>query len=229
MADSLEIAQRLLGDGWGRRLHKEFEKPYMAEISRIVAQERQQFRVNPEQDKVFRAFRETPYEDTKVVIVGQDPYPNPSQACGLSFSTDDGSIPASLKNIFKEIEDDMGFSDPAPDPDLSRWARQGVLLLNTALTVRAGQIGSHSRIGWQTFTSQALRVLSGRPDGRCVFLLWGAAARAFVTPVVDAGWHHVLTAAHPSPRSAYKGFFGCRHFSKCNSLLEEDGYTPINW
>jgi uracil-DNA glycosylase len=227
MNDSLQVAKRLLGDEWGRRLHKEFDKPYMAEISRIVAAERKQFKVNPDPDKVFRAFNETPYDDVKVVIVGQDPYPNATQACGLAFSTDDESLPRSLANVFKEIEADVGFSDPCPDPDLSRWARQGVFLINTALTVRAGQSGSHSRIGWRTFVSAALAALNQKPH-RCVFFLWGNHAQGFADSI-DGQYHHVLTAAHPSPFSAHKGFFKCKHFSQANSLLKADGLTPIDW
>ena len=175
---------------------------------------------------IFRAFELTPLPDVKVVILGQDPYHGPGQAMGLSFSVPDGvPAPPSLKNIFREIGTDLGIA-MSGRPNLEKWARQGVLLLNTCLTVRAGQPASHSRSGWQAFTDAGIRCVSDRCEG-VVFLLWGNFARG-KRALVDTTRHTVLEAAHPSPLAG-GAFFGCRHFSKTNAILLQEGKTPIDW
>ena len=182
--------------------------------------------VYPPGGQIFRAFELTPLQDVKVVILGQDPYHGPGQAMGLSFSVPDGvPAPPSLKNIFKEIETDLGVP-MSGRPNLEAWARQGVLLLNAILTVRGGVPASHSRIGWQEFTDAVIRTVSDRCDG-VVFLLWGRFAQSKI-PLIDASRHHILTAAHPSPLAG-GAFFGCRHFSQTNQILVGEGKTPIQW
>lgn len=215
--------------GWKQALGTEFEKPYFAALSDLVRREYSNpgCKVYPPAGKIFSAFDSTPFEDVKVVIIGQDPYHGPGQANGLCFSVNTGiEIPPSLRNIFQEIHTDTGNPIPASG-DLSRWAEQGVLLLNASLTVREHQPKSHSGIGWETFTDAAVHALAEKREG-LVFLLWGSDAirkGAFI----DRSRHLVLTAPHPSPLSAYRGFFGCRHFSKANEYLIAHGKTPINW
>lgn len=215
--------------GWKQALGAEFEKPYFAALSDLVRREYSNpgCKVYPPAGKIFSAFDSTPFEDVKVVIIGQDPYHGPGQANGLCFSVNPGiEIPPSLRNIFQEIHTDTGNPIPASG-DLSRWAEQGVLLLNASLTVREHQPKSHSGIGWETFTDAAVHALAENRKG-LVFLLWGSDAirkGAFI----DRSRHLVLTAPHPSPLSAYRGFFGCRHFSKANEYLIAHGKTPINW
>ena len=214
-------------ESWRKALQSEFDKPYFARLVDFLHQEKAAGQVvYPPGSQIFRAFELTPVDQVKVVILGQDPYHNPGQAMGLSFSVPD-TVPAppSLKNIFKEIESDLGIR-MSGSPDLTPWARQGVLLLNAVLTVRAGEPTSHSAIGWQTFTDAVIRTVSERQDG-VVFLLWGAYARS-KAPLIDASRHLVLEAAHPSPL-ARGAFFGCRHFSRCNAYLASHGEAPIDW
>ena len=212
---------------WKQALQSEFDKPYFAELVRFLHQEKGSGQVIfPPGSQIFRAFDLTPVSQVKVVILGQDPYHGPGQAMGLSFSVPDGiQAPPSLKNIFKEIETDLGIT-MSGRPNLEEWARQGVLLLNAVLTVRSGQAASHSGIGWQEFTDAVIRYISDHCEG-VVFLLWGNFARA-KRELIDTSRHFVLEAAHPSPL-ARGAFFGCRHFSRANALLQQQGKTPINW
>jgi uracil-DNA glycosylase len=213
-----------LGEGWKAQLEKEFEQPYMEQLAHFLKAERHSGPVYPPAHLVFEAFRRTPFEQVKVVIVGQDPYHGPGQAEGLCFSVPHGvPAPPSLKNIFKELEADLGIQPPGHG-SLHRWAEQGVLLLNTVLTVRQGEAASHRGKGWEQFTDAALRPLLGRD---VVFVLWGRAARDKVEGL--GGHPKVLTAPHPSPLSAYSGFFGCRHFSKVNDQLQQMGLPTIDW
>ena len=212
---------------WKSALESEFEKPYFASLVRFLHNEKAAGKViYPPGSRIFRAFDLTPVDQVKVVILGQDPYHGPGQAMGLSFSVPEGvPAPPSLQNIFKEIESDLGIH-MSGSPDLEPWARQGVLLLNTVLTVQAGAPTSHSAIGWQEFTDAVIRYLSDHGDG-IVFLLWGRFAQGKAA-LIDTTRHHVLTAAHPSPL-ARGAFFGCRHFSRTNQILIHEGKTPVNW
>lgn len=214
--------------GWKQALAGEFDKPYFAELTDRVRKEYASGTpVFPPPAKIFAAFDACPFADVKVVIIGQDPYHGPGQANGLCFSVAPGvPMPPSLLNIFKEINADTGRPIP-PDGDLSRWARQGVLLLNSALTVRAHQAKSHAGWGWETFTDAAVRAIAEQREN-IVFMLWGADAikkGAFIS----RDRHLVLTSPHPSPLSAYRGFFGNKHFSSANRYLEAHGMTPIEW
>ena len=212
---------------WKNALAPEFEKPYFEQLVRFLHQEKGAGKViYPPGSQIFRAFDLTPVDQVKVVILGQDPYHNPGEAMGLSFSVPDGvRTPPSLKNIFKEIETDLGIR-MSGRPNLEAWARQGVLLLNSILTVEAGRAASHRGIGWEEFTDAVIQYLSAHCEG-IVFLLWGNFAKAKAA-LIDTSRHHVLTAAHPSPLAG-GAFFGCRHFSKTNQLLAQEGKTPINW
>lgn len=213
---------------WNDALRSEFEKPYFASLVRFLHSEKDAGAVviYPPGSKIFKAFELTPVQNVKVVILGQDPYHQPGQAMGLSFSVPENvPAPPSLKNIFKEIESDLGVR-MSGRPNLESWARQGVLLLNAILTVRAGQAASHSRIGWEEFTDAVIRYLNDNCDG-IVFMLWGNFARS-KSALIDTRRHYVLEAAHPSPL-ARGAFFGCRHFSKANEILVREGKTPINW
>ena len=212
---------------WKNALAGEFGKPYFESLVRFLHKEKSEGRIiYPPGSQIFRAFNLTPVENLKVVILGQDPYHGPGQAHGLSFSVSAGvPAPPSLKNIFKEIESDLGVT-MSGYPDLEKWARQGVLLLNAVLTVRAGAAASHSKIGWEEFTDAVIRYISDNCEG-VVFLLWGNFARS-KSALIDRSRHYVLEAAHPSPL-ARGAFFGCRHFSKTNSLLNAQGKTPIDW
>lgn len=213
---------------WLEVLRPQFEAPYFAELKQFLVAERQQYTCYPKGGDIFAAFDRTPFDKVKVVILGQDPYHEPGQAMGLCFSVPQGiAVPPSLVNIIKEINSDLGVNIPLTGGDLSGWAEQGVLLLNATLTVRAHQAGSHQRHGWELFTDAAIRELSQRRGG-IVFLLWGSYAIA-KSQFIDKGKHHILTAPHPSPLSAYRGFFGCRHFSKTNELLAAQGQQPIDW
>ncbi len=182
--------------------------------------------IYPAMENIFNALNAVKYEDVKVVIIGQDPYHEPNQAHGLAFSVQDGiELPPSLVNIYKEIESDVGVTCQKTG-NLTRWATQGVLLLNTSLTVRRGQANSHRGKGWETFTNEVIKLLSKRSDPM-VFILWGSNAQSFESQIEK---HHlVLKCPHPSPLSAYRGFFGCKHFSKTNEFLSSHGKTPINW
>ena len=213
---------------WYEVLAEQFEQAYFAELKRFLVEERRQYMCYPPGGQIFAAFDSTPFDKVKVVIIGQDPYHEPGQAMGLSFSVPSGVIvPPSLVNIIKEINSDLGTEVPTTGGDLSGWAKQGVLLLNATLTVRAHKAGSHQRRGWEQFTDAAIRALSERRSG-LVFMLWGNFAIAKRT-LIDEHRHYVLTAPHPSPLSAHRGFFGCRHFSRANALLQTQGVTPIDW
>ena len=214
-------------ESWREALAPEFEKPYFGQlVSQLHAEKAAGARIFPPGPQIFRAFELCPLSDVKVVILGQDPYHGYGQAMGLSFSVPEGvSAPPSLKNIFKEIETDLGVH-MSGSPNLEPWARQGVLLLNAVLTVRAGEPTSHAGIGWQSFTDAVIRCISDRCSG-VVFLLWGNYARS-KAPLVDTSRHFVLQAAHPSPL-ARGAFFGCRHFSQANAILASLGRKPIDW
>lgn len=218
-----------LEEGWKKALAEEFEKPYFKTLTDAVRREYSDpaLKVYPPAGKIFAAFDTTPFDRVKVVIIGQDPYHGPGQANGLCFSVSPGiEVPPSLRNIFQEIHDDTGVPVPVSG-DLSRWARQGVLLLNASLTVREHQPKSHSGIGWETFTDAAVHALAEKRE-HLVFLLWGSDAIRKGS-FIDRNRHLVLTAPHPSPLSAYRGFFGCRHFSQANEYLKAHGETPIEW
>ncbi len=212
---------------WKDALAGEFEKPYFASLVRFLHEEKTAGKkVFPPGSQIFRAFELTPVPQLKVVILGQDPYHGLGQAHGLSFSVPSGvPAPPSLKNIFKEIESDLGIR-MSGYPDLEKWARQGVLLLNAILTVRSGEAASHSKIGWEEFTDAVIKYISDNCSG-VVFLLWGNFARSKAA-LIDRSRHHVLEAAHPSPL-ARGAFFGCRHFSKTNDYLAATGRNPIDW
>ena len=214
-------------DSWKEQLTEEFEKDYFARLTDFVREEYKTGTIYPPGRLIFNAFNLCPFNQTKVVIIGQDPYHGPGQAHGLCFSVNEGiAFPPSLQNIFKEIQSDLGKPIPT-NGDLTRWANQGVLLLNATLTVRAHQAGSHQRHGWEEFTDSAIRILAEKREN-LVFILWGAYAQkkgAFI----NRDKHLVLTSAHPSPLSAYNGFFGNKHFSRANEYLISHGITPINW
>ncbi|MBE6233808.1 MAG: uracil-DNA glycosylase [Bacteroidales bacterium] len=212
---------------WKNALAAEFAKPYFASLAAYLHKEKEEGRrIFPPGSQIFRAFELTPVDEVKVVILGQDPYHGPGQAHGLSFSVPENMpAPPSLKNIFKEIEQDLGIR-MSGYPDLEKWARQGVLLLNAILTVRNGEAASHSRIGWEVFTDAVIKYISDNCEG-VVFLLWGNFARS-KKALIDSTRHHVLEAAHPSPL-ARGAFFGCRHFSQTNSILRSSGRKPIDW
>ena len=217
-----------INPSWQKHLEKEFEKPYFVELVTFVKKEYQDGAVYPAPKNIFRAFDLCPFEKVKVIILGQDPYHGERQANGLAFAVDEQTnVPPSLKNIFKEIESNMGKSLVHTDGDLSRWAKQGVLLLNATLTVRAHAAGSHQERGWELFTDAAIRALSDERE-HLVFMLWGNYAKAKGAHI-DRTKHLVLEAPHPSPFSAASGFFGCKHFSKANEYLAEHGEEPIDW
>ena len=214
-------------ESWKQALQSEFDKPYFAGLVRSLHEEKDRGEViYPPGGQIFRAFELTPVTKVKVVILGQDPHHNPGQAMGLSFSVPDGvPAPPSLVNIFKEISSDLGIR-MSGSPNLEPWARQGVLLLNSILTVRAGQAASHRSLGWETFTDAVIKYLSDNCDG-IVFMLWGNFARTKAA-LIDPAKHLILQAAHPSPL-ARGAFFGCKHFSKANNFLTFKGKTPIEW
>ncbi len=212
---------------WNPVLRGEFAKPYWQQLQRFVAGQRARYTVFPAEQEVFAALHLTPRADTRVVILGQDPYHGPQQAHGLCFSVRRGvAIPPSLANIYRELQSDLGVAPP-PHGNLEAWARQGVLLLNSTLTVRAGQAASHHGQGWETFTDEVLLAVNALPH-RVVFLLWGAAARK-KRSLIDLSRHVVIESAHPSPLSAHNGFFGSRPFSRANAALTEAGLQPIDW
>jgi uracil-DNA glycosylase len=213
---------------WKDALEQEFQKPYFEQLTAFLKTEKMQGKIiYPPGPLIFNAFEQTPFHQVKVVLLGQDPYHGKGQAMGLSFSVPPGvPPPPSLINIYKELHKDIGMPIPSTG-DLTKWARQGVLLLNAALTVRANEPASHSKIGWMDFTDAVIRKLSAEREG-LVFLLWGRFAQDKQV-LIDQTKHFVLKAAHPSPFSADKGFFGCRHFSKTNELLVKQGKDPIDW
>lgn len=213
---------------WLEVLRPQFEASYFAQLKEFLIAERQQYICYPKGSDIFAAFDRTPFDKVKVVILGQDPYHEPGQAHGLCFSVQQGvQVPPSLVNIIKEINSDLGTQIPLTCGDLSHWADQGVLLLNATLTVRAHQAGSHQHHGWEQFTDAAIQALNQYRQG-IVFLLWGSFA-INKAQFIDRTKHYVLTAPHPSPLSAYRGFFGCRHFSQCNAILMKEGKEPIRW
>ena len=216
-----------IANDWLAPLKGEFAKPYYKELYQKVLQEYRTVKVFPPANDIFNAFHLTPLSEVKVVILGQDPYHNDGQAHGLCFSVQPGTdIPPSLVNIYQELQTDLGCYIPN-NGYLEKWAKQGVLLLNTVLTVRAHQANSHRGIGWEQFTDAVIRILNEQ-DRPIVFLLWGSPARA-KKAMLNNPKHLVLEAPHPSPLSAYRGFFGCRHFSMMNRFLEAHGITPIDW
>ena len=214
-------------ESWKRRLQTEFDKPYFEALTSFVREEYSKGRCYPPGKLIFNAFNLCPFDKVKVVLIGQDPYHEPGQAMGLCFSVNDGIMfPPSLQNIFKEISDDIGTPIPASG-DLTRWAKQGVMLLNATLTVREHQAGSHQGRGWETFTDAVIQTLA-REREHLVFILWGSYAQkkgAFI----DRSRHLVLQSAHPSPLSAYRGFFGNKHFSQANTYLQAHGIEKILW
>lgn len=213
---------------WKFLLKNEFEKPYFEALAAFVKSEYQKHKCFPPGKEVFAAFNHCPLDKTKVVIIGQDPYHGINQANGLCFSVNDGiPHPPSLINIFKEIESDLGTSYPSSG-NLERWAKQGVLLLNATLTVRAHQAGSHQKKGWEQFTNEVIKTISNEKKD-IVFLLWGGFAKQ-KSKLINLQHHHVLTSGHPSPLSANRGYwFGNKHFSKTNEFLEQKGIAPIRW
>ncbi len=215
-------------ESWKKILKDEFSKPYFQQIATFIKAEKALGKtIYPPGSLIFNAFYKTPFDKVKVVILGQDPYHNKGQAHGLSFSVPKGvNKPPSLVNIFLELKNDLGII-PAIHGNLEKWAEQGVLLLNATLTVRANEPGSHSKIGWIDFTNEVIKKISDEKDG-VVFLLWGKFAQDKQI-LIDETRHHVLKAAHPSPFSAEKGFFGCRHFSKTNELLMKHANEPVDW
>jgi len=214
-------------NSWKIRLINEFEKEYFVRLSEFVKEEYRTKTIFPPGGLIFNAFELCPFDKVRAVIIGQDPYHGPGQAHGLCFSVREGiEFPPSLKNIFKEIESDLGYK-PLQSGDLSRWALQGVLLLNATLTVRAHMAGSHQRKGWEEFTDSAISALNRERDN-LVFFLWGAYAQK-KGESIDRDRHLVLESVHPSPLSASRGFFGNRHFSKCNEYLKDHGIEPVDW
>ncbi|WP_308603065.1 uracil-DNA glycosylase [uncultured Fibrobacter sp.] len=213
---------------WFELLQDQFDMPYFQHLKQTLIEEKKKFVIYPPGSKIFAALDECPLDKVKAVIIGQDPYHNPGQANGLCFSVADGvAPPPSLVNIFTELHDDLNIPLPQSG-NLEKWARQGVLLLNASLTVRAHQAASHSQIGWQQFTDTIIQRLSERKEN-LVFLLWGSFAIRKKTLVAPNRGHFVLEAPHPSPLSAYRGFFGCKHFSRANAFLKSKGIAEIDW
>jgi uracil-DNA glycosylase len=217
-----------LEESWKRRLSDEFEQPYMLALRQFLVERAQNGAViYPPGDKIFNALNSTPFDSVKVVMLGQDPYHGPGQAHGLCFSVPEGvRVPPSLVNIYKEIASDLG-GQPPRSGNLQKWAEQGVLLLNAVLTVERGRAGAHQGKGWEQFTDRVVTELDRSEDG-IVFLLWGSYAQKKGAHI-DRSRHLVLSAPHPSPLSAHRGFLGCRHFSKANAWLEKQGREPIKW
>jgi uracil-DNA glycosylase len=212
---------------WQTYLAEEKQKPYFKKLLDTVKQEMQKKVIYPKSKDIFNALKLTPFEKVKVVIIGQDPYHGPNQAHGLAFSVQKGvATPPSLQNIFQELKNDLNISPPNHGC-LEEWAKQGVLLLNTVLTVEAGKAHSHANLGWETFTDKIIQILNDEKEN-LVFLLWGSHAQKKGLQI-DPTKHHILKAPHPSPLSAHRGFLGCRHFSKTNAFLEKVGKEPINW
>lgn len=210
-----------------KEILKEVPESVYSSLDKFLEKERKDYKVYPAQENIYKAFELTPYEKVKVVILGQDPYHGPNQAIGLSFAvSEDVKIPPSLRNIYQELESDLGIAPPKSG-DLTAWAKQGVLLLNTVLTVRAGEANSHRGKGWEEVTDHAIKALNKR-DERIVFILWGRASQA-KEKLIDTNKHKLIKSVHPSPLSAYRGFFGSKPFSKANELLEESGQKSIDW
>lgn len=217
----------LLGNTWDGLLYSEFQKEYYIKLREFLKNEYATQTIYPEMGNIFNALKYTAYEDVKAVILGQDPYHGPNQAHGLCFSVQKGvKAPPSLQNMFKELNSDLGIPIPK-NGELTSWARQGVLLLNTVLTVRAGQANSHKGMGWEIFTDRVIELLNMR-EKPIVFLLWGGPAKTKSKLITNPN-HHILSTVHPSPLSAYNGFFGCKHFSKTNEILRSMGEKEIDW
>ncbi len=215
-------------ESWKNVLSEEFNKPYFSELKSFLQEEKQQYRIYPPEDKIFEAFNTIPLNKIRVVIIGQDPYHGENQAHGLCFSVNKGiSIPPSLRNIYKELANDVDFKIP-DHGYLLKWAEQGVFLLNATLTVRSNTAGSHQKKGWETFTDSVIKIISDNNIG-VVFLLWGGFAKG-KQKLIDKNKHHILTSVHPSPLSANRGgWFGNKHFSQTNKLLSDNNLSPINW
>jgi len=214
-------------ESWREVLQKEFDSVYFKLLKLFLIEEKKKYKIYPPGPQIFTAFNLTPFDNVKVVILGQDPYHGSGQAHGLCFSVQDGiKPPPSLINIFKEIESDLGIKMPQSG-NLTHWAKQGILLLNATLTVRASVAGSHQKKGWETFTDSVIKTISENKEG-VIFILWGNYAQA-KTSLIDSEKHFILKAAHPSPLSAHNGFLGCKHFSKTNQLLTQQGKAPIDW
>lgn len=217
----------MIENDWAEKLQGEYKKPYYRKLYNTVVKEYKEHEVFPKSGDIFKAYDLCPFHKLKVVILGQDPYHNVGQAQGLSFSVKQGTaFPPSLQNIFKELKDDLSFPIPKSG-DLSYWAEQGVLLLNTVLTVRAHQAFSHRGIGWEEFTDATIRAIEEKEEP-VVYILWGSPAQK-KRSMIRQKRRLILTAPHPSPLSAYRGFFGSRPFSKCNAYLEKEGLSPIDW
>ncbi|MBO5726438.1 MAG: uracil-DNA glycosylase [Clostridia bacterium] len=217
-----------IGNDWDEILKDEWEKPYYLELRQFLKNEYSTKTIYPPMQDIFNALRYTSFEDTKVVIIGQDPYHGPNQAHGLCFSVKEGvEPPPSLKNMFKEIQTDLGITEPPHYGELTKWAKQGVLMLNNVLTVRAGTPNSHKGMGWEKVTDRIISELNKKTTP-VVFLLWGNNAIT-KAKIINNPIHTKLTTVHPSPLSAYNGFFGCKHFSKTNELLQRAGLKPIDW
>lgn len=216
-----------IGNEWDELLKGEFDKEYYRKLRGFLAKEYKERTIYPNMYDIFNALKYTSYSDVKAVLIGQDPYHGPGQAHGLCFSVKRGvDVPPSLKNMYRELETDIGFKPPKHG-ELIEWAKQGVLMLNAVLTVRAGEANSHKGMGWEIFTDRVIELLNER-EKPIVFLLWGGNARRKKLLITNPN-HTVLEAAHPSPLSAYNGFFGCKHFSKTNEILKEAGQPPIDW
>ncbi len=215
-------------ESWLKVLEEEFSKEYFTQIKATLVQDIEAKKtLYPPMHLIFNAFNSTPFDELKVVILGQDPYHSEGQAHWLSFSVQDGVLfPPSLKNIFKEIRSDLGKENPQSG-NLERWAKQGVLLLNAILTVRAGEPASHANIGWENFTNSLIQTISDKKEG-VVFMLWGNFAKSKKV-LIDTSKHYILETSHPSPLGAHKWFLGCKHFSKCNEILKKNGKEEINW
>jgi uracil-DNA glycosylase len=223
----MEKINPVIEESWGKVLDNEFNKEYFLSLKSFLVNEKSRFSVYPPGQFIFNAFNHTPFEKVKVVLLGQDPYHGPGQAHGLCFSVPEGvAKPPSLLNIFKELNADLGIPVPGHG-NLTKWANQGVLLLNATLTVRKDQAGSHQGHGWETFTDTVIRELSEKREG-LIFVLWGNFAIS-KKEMINSSRHFILTAPHPSPLSASRGFFGCRHFSRINELLVQMGKEPIDW
>jgi uracil-DNA glycosylase len=216
-----------LEKGWNTYLLAELEKDYMISLKNFLNGERQDYLVYPKEEEEFNAFHKTPFKTLKIVLLGQDPYHGEGQAHGLSFSVPkEVKTPPSLVNIFKEIENDLNIKNHGKG-DLTKWAEQGVLLLNSTLTVRKNMAGSHQNKGWEKFTDKVISTISSKKES-VIFLLWGKFAQN-KQKLIDKSKHHILMSSHPSPLSSYRGFLGCKHFSECNKILKKENKTEINW
>lgn len=223
----MEVIDPKIEQSWKEQILFAFRTESFFALKQFLIEEKKKSIVFPPNQLIFNAFNLTPFDKVKVVLLGQDPYHNVGQAHGLCFSVPDGvAHPKSLVNIFKELHDDIGCPIPKSG-NLEKWAKQGVLLLNATLTVRAHEAGSHQKKGWEEFTNAVIKTISDKKEG-VVFLLWGNYAQEKI-PLIDQNKHHILTTVHPSPLSASRGFFGCRHFSKTNQILQVEGKEPIDW